>query len=101
MTPCRFFSSSTPTTSWICVSNPTSGESSDARSARPVRVGAYTLWHSPYKKGKSFCQYKPPTHPPCTSTNVAMLVSLLTDWTLTQAHLREGIDAAGLQPQPS
>src|SRR6266540_3481144 len=37
MTPCRFFSSSKPTISWIWVSNPTSGESSDARSARPVR----------------------------------------------------------------
>src|SRR5215468_10648290 len=75
MTPCRFFSSSKPTISWIWVSNPTSGESSDARSARPVRVGAYTSWPAASKKGTTFCQHQPPCHPPCTSTNVAMLAS--------------------------
>src|SRR6266700_3899667 len=76
MTPCRFFSESKPTISWIWVSNPTSGESSDARSARPVRLGAYTSWKASSKKEMTFCQHQPPCHPPCTSTNVAMLASL-------------------------
>src|SRR6266568_1393643 len=58
MTPCRFFSESKPTISWIWVSNPTSGESSDARSARPVRVGAYTSWEASFKKGMTFCQHQ-------------------------------------------
>src|ERR1700681_3977873 len=75
MTPCRFFSSSKPTISWIWVSNPTSGESSDARSARPVRVGAYTSWPAASKKGMTFCQHQPPCHPPCTNTKVAVLAS--------------------------
>src|SRR5215831_6089139 len=73
MTPCRFFSSRKPTISWIWVSNPTSGESSDARSARPVRVGGYPSWRSASKEGTSFCQNQPPCQPPCTSTNVAQL----------------------------
>src|SRR5207302_452601 len=72
MTPCRFFSESKPTTSWIWVSNPTSGESSEARSARPVRVGAYTSWPAASKKGMTFCQHQPPNHAPCTSSNVAI-----------------------------
>src|SRR5262249_50345094 len=72
MTPCRFFSSSKPTISWIWVSNPTSGESSDARSARPVRGGACTSWPAASKKGMTFCQHQPPCHAPCTSTNVAI-----------------------------
>src|SRR6266496_2306215 len=89
MTPCRFLSSSNPTISWIWVSNPTSGESSDARSARPVRVGAYTSWPAASKKGMTFCQHQPPCHPPCTSTNVAMLASFFTDWTLTKVENRK------------
>src|SRR6266699_5253424 len=91
MTPCRFFSRSSPTISWIWVSNPTSGESSDARSARPVRVGAYTSWEASSKKGMTFCQHQPPCHPPCTSTNVAMLASFLTDWTLTESKIAKKI----------
>src|SRR6266567_1300315 len=87
MTPCRFSSESKPTISWIWVSNPTSGESSDARSARPVRVGAYTSWEASSKKGMTFCQHQPPCHPPCTSTNVAILASFLTDWTLTESKI--------------
>src|SRR5271165_6405259 len=79
MTPCRSFSTSKPTTSWIWVSNPTSGESSEARSAKPVRVGAYTSWPAASKKGMTFCQHHPPCQPPCTSTNVAMLASFFTD----------------------
>src|SRR5215475_13869712 len=75
MTPCRFFSSSKPTTSCTWVSSPTSGESSEARSARPVRVGAWTSWPAASKKGTTFCQHQPPCHAPCTSTNVAMLAS--------------------------
>src|SRR2546423_14240713 len=80
MTPCRFFSVIKPTISWIWVSNPTAGESSDARSAKPVRVGVYTSWEASSKKGMTFCQHQPPCHPPCTSTNVAMLASFFTDW---------------------
>src|SRR5215469_6263890 len=71
MTPCRSLSTNKPTTSWIWVSNPTSGDSSEARSAKPVRVGAYTAWEAASKRGMTFCQH----HPPCTSTNVAMLAS--------------------------
>src|SRR6266487_299913 len=89
MTPCRFFSTSRPSISWIWVSNPTSGESSDARSARPVRVGAYTSWEASSKKGMTFCQHQPPCHPPCTSTNVAMLASFFTDGTLTKVENRK------------
>src|SRR6266540_6425133 len=75
MTPCRFFYYSKPTISWIWVSNPTSGESSEARSARPVRVGSYTSWPASSKRGTTFCQHQPPCQPPCTSTNVAMFAS--------------------------
>src|SRR5581483_8340224 len=78
MTPYRFFSTSSPTISWIWVSNPTSAESSEARSASPVSVGAYTSWPAASKKGMTFCQHQPPNQPPCTSTNVAMLASFLT-----------------------
>src|SRR5205807_20501 len=78
MTPCKSFSRSKPTISWIWVSNPISGDSSDARSARPVRVGAYTSWPAAFKKGIIFCQHQLPNHAPCTSTNVAMLASFLS-----------------------
>src|SRR5438045_1139426 len=87
MTPRRFFSRSKPTISWIWVSNPISGESSDARSARPVRVGAYTSWEASSKKGMTFCQHQPPCHPPCTSTNVAMLASFLLEESLSSQGL--------------
>src|SRR5215472_13615530 len=91
MTPCSCLSTSKPTISWIWVSNPTWGESSEARSARPVRVGAYTSWPAASKKGLSFCQH----HPPCTSTNVAMLASFFLDgiWyhvRLDWCHLHRG-----------
>src|SRR5258707_12375786 len=88
MTLCRFFSLSRPTTSWIWVSNPISGDSSAARSARPVRVGAYTSWPAASRNGVTFCQHQPPCHPPCTSTNVDMLDSFLTDWMLTESRER-------------